>query len=383
MASENRRLLTNGEVFDGDGLLAGHAVLVADGRIEAVRPEAELQGVDADRTDLRGALLVPGFNDLQVNGGGGALFNLSPTVDSLRRIGRAHRRFGTTGFLPALITDDYDVMRQAAAAVDEAMAEGVPGVLGIHFEGPFLNPERSGAHDASRMRALDDEGFDILTSLKRGKTLVTLAPEVVGAEAVARLAGAGVVVSAGHTVADHGQARAALDAGLSGFTHLFNAMPPMQGRDPGVVGAALQDMNSWFSIIADGHHVHPAMVHLAVHAKVRGGAVLVTDAMPTVGSAETSFELHGKTVSSVGGVCVTPDGTLAGSDLDMISAVSNAAEFAGIDWFEAARMASLYPARALGLDTCLGRIAPGYRASFLVLDDSRNVREAWIDGHGG
>ena len=377
---KRRQLLVNGRVFDGDELLADHGVLLADGRVESVLPEAELQDADADRVDLSGALLIPGFNDLQVNGGGGVLFNQTPTVEGLRRIGAAHRQSGTTGFLPTLITDDYAVMREAAAAVDEAMAEGVPGVLGIHFEGPFLNPERRGVHRASHMKTLDEEGFDILTSLHRGKTLVTLAPEIAGTEMVARLAGAGVVVWAGHTAADYAQTRAALESGLSGFTHLFNSMPPALSRDPGIVGAAIEDGDSWFGIIADGHHVHPAMVSLALRAKVRGGAVLVTDAMPTVGSAETSFSLHGETVSSAGGFCANAEGTLAGSDLDMLSAVNNAAAFTGIDWFEAVRMASLYPAQALGLGDRLGRIASGYRANFLILDKSGKIADTWING---
>jgi len=198
--------------------------------------------------------------------------------------------------------------------------------------------------------------------------------------AIARLVEAGVIVSAGHSEASYEQVRRALKAGLSGFTHLFNAMPPMRSREPGIVGAALEDADSWFGIVADGHHVHPALVRLAVTAKNPGGAVLVTDAMPSVGSREKSFTLYGRTVRVENGRCTTREGTLAGSDLDMLSAVDKAREFCGVDWFEAARMASLYPARALGLDGVFGRIKPGYAASLLAVDEDRALVAGWIRG---
>lgn len=330
--------------------------------------------------DLGGGTLVPGFIDLQVNGGGGALFNAAPTVECLRIIASAHRQYGTIGFLPTLITDSYEVMRQAVAAVKQAIAEGVSGVLGIHLEGPFLNVERRGAHDARKFCTLDEEGFDIVTSLGVGKTLVTLAPELTTPEMIRRLVQEGVIVSAGHSAADYAQTCEALAAGVSGFTHLYNAMTPLQSREPGMVGAALEDDGSWFGIIADGYHMHPASFRVAVAAKKTGGAVLVTDAMPTVGSLEKSFELDGETIVARDGRVTNAAGTLVGSDLDMLSAVKNAAKFARIDWFEALRMATAYPARALGLDGELGAIRPGYRASLLALDDRRHIRASWIDG---
>jgi len=377
-----KQLLRPREVFDGDSLLDRRTVLIEDGVIAAVTPEAAAGPAPAgcEVLDFPDCTLVPGFIDLQVNGGGGLLFNEAPGVETLERIGSAHGRFGTTGFLPTLVTDGYEVMRRAVAAVNEAIAAGVPGVLGIHFEGPFLNPARKGVHDAALMRGLDDEGFEILTSLERGVTLVTLAPEIVSPAAIARLVEAGVIVSAGHSEASYEQVRRALKAGLSGFTHLFNAMPPMRSREPGIVGAALEDADSWFGIVADGHHVHPAMVRLAVTAKNPGGAVLVTDAMPSVGSREKSFTLYGRTVRVENGRCTTREGTLAGSDLDMLSAVDKAREFCGVDWFEAVRMASLYPARALGLDGVLGRIKPGYAASLLAVDEDRALVAGWIRG---
>ena len=215
----------------------GRAVLVEDGRIAAiVAPDALPAGTEIARVS---GSLVPGFIDTQVNGGGGVLFNDAPTVEGIAAIAAAHRRFGTTGLLPTLISDDLSVIRRAVAAVDATIEAGVPGILGIHIEGPFLNVERKGIHSADKIRVLDEEGFAALTGLRRGRTLVTLAPERTSPEMVRRLVDAGLVVSAGHTNATYEQAIAAMDAGLSGITHLFNAMSPLASRRPGVVGAAL------------------------------------------------------------------------------------------------------------------------------------------------
>lgn len=374
------RAIVHARLFDGERLLDDHAVILGKERIEQVLPSAALPAGMPIEADLNGHYLIPGFIDLQVNGGGGALFNGAPTADAIRAIGAAHRQYGVTGFLPTLISDSYAVMRRAVAAVDQAMAEGVPGVLGIHLEGPFLNVEKRGTHDAGKIRPLDQEGLAILTSLKRGRTLVTLAPERATAAMIRRLLEAGVIVWAGHSAADYRQTRAALAVGVSGFTHLFNAMTPLQSRAPGMVGAALEDPDSHFGIIADGHHMHPACFKIAVAAKPRGGAVLVTDAMPTVGAKDKSFVLNNETIHAVDGRLLNAAGSLAGSDLNMAAAVRNAAEFARIDWLEAARMASLYPARALGLADRLGSIKPGYRASLAALNDRRQVVQTWIDG---
>jgi N-acetylglucosamine-6-phosphate deacetylase len=360
--------------------LREHSVLIEDKRIVAVVEQQQLPSDITEIYDLNGGMLLPGFIDLQVNGGGGVLFNAAPTVESLRSIGAAHRQFGTTGFLPTLITDSFAVMRQAVAAVEQAIREGVPGVLGIHLEGPFLNPQRRGAHDAGKFCLLNQEGFEIVTSLAAGKTLVTLAPELTSAAMISRLVEHGVIVCAGHSAATYEQARDAIAAGVSGFTHLYNAMTPLQSREPGMVGAALADTHTWFGIIADGHHSHPAAFRIAVAAKQAGGAVLVTDAMPTVGSQGAAFELNGETLVARDGRIVNAAGKLAGSDLDMLSAVNNAAAFARLDWFEAVRMATAYPSRALGLDGELGAIKAGYRASLVALDGERRIRASWIDG---
>ena len=372
--------IVNGCIFDGESVREHKAVLIEGEHIVAVVDPEQVPADIGASYDLEGGTLIPGFIDLQVNGGGGVLFTAAPTVDSLRTIGAAHRQYGTTGFLPTLISTRFDVMREAVSAVAEAIAIGTPGVLGLHIEGPFLSPERKGVHDAGKFCQLDQTGLDILTSLQVGSTVVTLAPELTSPQMISRLVEEGVIVCGGHSGATYAQTRDALAQGLSGFTHLYNAMTPLQSREPGMVGAALEDDDSWFGIIADGHHIHPAAFSVAVAAKKRGGALLVTDAMPTVGSPDTSFILDGKTIVASEGRVTNAEGTLAGSDLTMLSAVNNAAEFARLDWFEAVRMASLYPARALGLERELGAIRPGFRASLLALDSAHRIRASWING---
>jgi N-acetylglucosamine-6-phosphate deacetylase len=317
---------------------------------------------------------------VQVNGGGGVLFNDSRDVDTIRRIGAAHRRFGTTGFLPTLISDELGVVRQAMRAVDEAIEDGVPGVLGIHVEGPFLNETRKGVHDASWFRELDESGFRLLTSLRRGRTLVTLAPEMTTPGFIDKLAAAGVIVCAGHTDATYEEIREALRHGLAGFTHLFNAMSQLTSRQPGAVGAALEHQDSWCGIIVDGQHVDPAVLRIALRCKRRDRFVLVTDAMPSVGTAQTRFNLQGREISVVGAACVDGEGVLAGSHMDMAGAVRNAVQMLGVGLPEAVRMASAHPAEFLGLGSELGRIAPGLRANLVLADDQLVVQETWIDG---
>lgn len=375
-----KKAIINTAVFTGEKLVEQHAVVIDGHRIHSVTPQHELcAGIEIDQ-DLGNGLLIPGFIDLQVNGGGGALFNDDPTVDGIRTIGEAHRRYGTTGFFPTLITDNFEVMRQAIAAVDQAITECVPGVSGIHLEGPFLNETYKGTHDSGQFRVIDEEGFEVITSLKNGKTLVTIAPELTTLETINRLANAGVIVCAGHSTCTYRQAREALAAGVTGFTHLFNAMTQLHGREPGMVGAALEDENSWFGIIADGEHCHPASFYAAIRAKKQGGAVLVTDAMPIVGSDKKSFELNGETIYAIGGRCTNAAGSLAGSDLDMMSAVNNAAEFARIDSFEAIRMASAYPAKATGTDDRFGYVKPGYSANLIAVGENGSPIKTWIDG---
>lgn len=375
-----KSVLRNGRVFDGEALHNGLAVVLDGDRIVDLLPEQDVDNSFENSWDLAGHILAPGLIDMQVNGGGGVMFTNAPTVATIQTMAAAHRRFGTTGFLPTLISSDFDTMQQALDAVRQAIAAGIAGVLGIHLEGPFLNADNRGIHDADKFCRLDEAAFELLTSLKTGCTLVTIAPELTTPAMISRLTSHGVIVSGGHSCANYDQTREALKAGMRGFTHLFNAMPPFTSRAPGMVGAALEDHQSWFGIIADGHHIHPATVAVAVAAKRKGGVVLVTDAMATVGSDNNKFELDGAEIKAVDGCCWTASGALAGSDLDMISAVRNVVRFTDLDSLEALRMASTYPAHALGLDDQLGFIRSGYKASFIELDDDLNMYRSWIDG---
>lgn len=369
--------LVNARVLSGDTLHDDVSVLLDGDTIAAVVAADDTRVADCtERVDLAGHYLLPGFIDVQVNGGGGVLFNDAPTVDAIRRIGAAHRRFGTTAFLPTLISDDAGRMRAAIDAVSQAIDAGVPGVLGIHLEGPYLAPARKGAHDAAQFRPLADAELELVCSLRNGVTVLTLAPDQVPPERVRELVARGVIVCIGHSAADYAQARAALDAGARGFTHLYNAMTPLQGREPGVVGAALEDAGSWCGLIVDGHHVHPAALRVALAAKPRGKAMLVTDAMPPVGSDDDTYVLAGATITCRDGRCVTADGVLAGSALDMASAVRNSVAWLDVDLAEAARMASTYPAGFLRLAD-RGRIAAGMRAELVALDGNLQVRRSW------
>jgi N-acetylglucosamine-6-phosphate deacetylase len=375
-----RTALVNARVLSGERIAAGQTVLLSDGRIEAIVSATDVRCRDAASIDLQGQILLPGFIDVQVNGGGGVLFNDDPSLESIRAIGAAHRRFGTTGFLPTLISDDLDTIGQAIAAVQASLDAHLPGVLGIHIEGPFLNWARRGVHDPKHLRRLDTGVISLLCSLRGGRTVLTLAPEMTTTDMIAQLAASGILISAGHSDANFTQTTDAIAHGVRGFTHLFNAMAPLAPRDPGIVGAALYDAATWCGIIVDGHHVDPVMLKLALRCKRHDRFMLVTDAMPAVGSPEPSFVLQGRTIHVVDGVCRDENGTLAGTGLDMATAVRNAVSLLGLDIAEAARMASEYPAAFLGLEQELGRIAPGYRANLALLDDDLRVTRTWIEG---
>jgi N-acetylglucosamine-6-phosphate deacetylase len=375
-----RRALVNGRILTPETIRDDRTVLLDEGCIEALvaNDDPRAQGVEQD--DLDGGLLVPGFIDTQVNGGGGVLFNESPDAASIRAIGAAHRRFGTTGFLPTLISDDLEVIGRAIEAVQAAIDADVPGVLGIHIEGPFLNRTRRGVHDEKHLRLLDSSVVSLLCSLKSGRTLLTLAPEMTTPELIQELSTHGVIVAAGHSNATYAQATEAIAYGLRGFTHLFNAMSPLAPREPGMVGAALYDEGTWCGIIVDGHHVDPVTLKLALRCKRHERFILVTDAMPAVGSAVDSFVLQGRTIRVVDGVCRDEDGTLAGTALDMAAAVRNAITLLDVTLEEALRMASQCPAQYLGLGQTLGKIAPGFRADLALLSDELRVTRTWIGG---
>ncbi|GGM82086.1 N-acetylglucosamine-6-phosphate deacetylase [Shewanella xiamenensis] len=364
------------QLFDGEAFHRDVPVTIEDGLIASLDTASGAKEIRYPGT------LVPGFIDVQVNGGGGALFNSSPTVACIETIRKAHARFGTTGFLPTLITDNVQVMAKAADAVALAVAQKSAGVLGVHFEGPHLSVPKKGVHPQGFIREITEAELAIFCRQDLGIRVVTLAPENVSPEVIRLLVASGVKVCLGHSNADYDTVVAALKAGATGFTHLYNAMSPLGSREPGVVGAAIESETAWCGLIVDGHHVHPAAARVALRAKPRGKVMLVTDAMPPVGlDDETSFELFGTQVLRVGDRLNAVTGELAGCVLDMASAVHNTVNMLGLPLGEALRMASLYPAEFLGIAESVGRLAVGQRADLVLLDNQHKVLANYIAGN--
>lgn len=378
MSASSRHAVAADHVFDGTVVHRHVAVVIEDGRVAAIVPRSELPPAMMVRALPAGAWLAPGFIDLQVNGGGDVLFNDTPTKETISTIAAAHRKFGTTAFLPTFISDTPEKTMNAIAAV-AALVDRDPSVLGIHLEGPFLSPEKPGVHDPRALRAPTGEDVQTLTRPRKGAMLVTLAPERVPAGFIRQLTAAGIRVSLGHSMATYDEARAAMAEGATGFTHLFNAMRPLASREGGLIAAALESPDAWFGMIVDGIHVDPAMLRLAL----RGAAhpMLVSDAMPPVGGVRQSFMLAGEEITVRDGRCVRADGALAGAMLDMSAAVRNGVRLLGLSLASALRLASSHPADFIGLGHVLGRLAPHYRADMVALDpDDVRVIETWVAG---
>jgi N-acetylglucosamine-6-phosphate deacetylase len=375
----DRHAVLADRVFDGRGWHTEAAVLIRHGRIVGLGTWGE---VSSDWLQTRlpaGVFLAPGFIDLQVNGGGGVLLNDQPTADGMRAIARAHRRYGTTACLPTLITDTHEQMRSAIAAARSI--GGRDGVLGLHLEGPFISPRRPGVHRPDRIAQPDASDLEELCELAgAGRSLVTLAPECVPAGFVRTLAASGVRISIGHSEASAADVMQAVADGATGVTHLFNAMPPLSARAPGIVGAAFAEQRLTAGLIVDGIHVDPVSVRAAFMAKGADRIALVTDAMPTVGTSLDHFELVGRTITLSDGRLTAEGGTLAGAHLDMASAVRNAVRLAQLPVEDALRAASLTPARFLGLDNERGALIPGARADLVALTPELMVVATWVEG---
>ena len=374
-----RTALIGAAILAVDGVHQGAALLINEGEIEAII-EQDAVPSGSELCHLDGGWLVPGFIDTQVNGGGGLLFNDRPDVETIAGIAAAHRRFGTTGLLPTLISDDAETIERAISAIDAAIAANVPGVLGIHIEGPFINRDRRGIHAERYVRELGQKEMSVLTRPTRGIRLVTLAPETVAPGTIAALRKAGILVAAGHSAADYETTLHALNEGLNGFTHLFNAMTPFASRAPGMVGAALEDRKTYFGLIVDGKHVHPAALRVALAARGIEGAMLVTDAMPTAGTDMSHFELQGRSIRVQDGTLLGEDGTLAGSSLTMDLALRNAMAMLDLDLADASRLASGNPASFLRMSGTRGSIKPGLAADIVHLDADYRVNRVWIGG---
>ncbi|MDF0496585.1 N-acetylglucosamine-6-phosphate deacetylase [Bradyrhizobium yuanmingense] len=365
-------------IFDGTDMRGPGSVRISQGRIESISFD---EAAPASIRLPRDAILAPGLIDIQVNGGGGVLLNDQPTEAGVRRIVEAHRKAGTTGCLPTLITDRSEVVERLAVAAQACL--DIPGVLGFHLEGPALNRSRKGIHPETEIRVPDRRDLAAIKSFgDRGRSIVTLAPECVPASMIDELVGAGLRVAAGHSDASAKQIRQAVGRGLLGVTHLFNAMSQLSAREPGVVGAALEEDRLFAGIICDGIHVKRAALRVAFRCKGRDRLMLVSDAMPLVGTDDRQFLLQGREITLHDGRLTGPDGTLAGAHLTMIEAVRNAVALIGIPLVDALIMASRTPAAFLGLGSELGRIAAGYRADFVAFNPSFEVVDTWIGGVG-
>lgn len=374
-------LIHGATIFDGAALRPG-SVLVEDDTIAAVLPaDATVPG--ARRQHLSGGILAPGFVDLQVNGGGGVMFNDAPEPETLVRIAEAHARLGALSILPTLITDTAETTRRAVAAVSRALAAGIPGIVGLHLEGPHLSQARKGAHDPALIRPMAAEDLGFLCDAARSLPVlkITIAPECVDNEQISKLADAGALISLGHTDAGHASCVAAVEAGARVVTHLFNAMSPLAVRDPGLVGAALGLGALSAGVIADGIHVHPATLRIALAAKAGPGALfLVSDAMATAGSEIDTFTLNGREIRRAAGRLTLADGTLAGADLDLAQAIRVLTRQVGATLVQALSMATSIPADVAGIGGDAGRLLPGRRADLVHLSPELHLSGVWRRG---
>jgi N-acetylglucosamine-6-phosphate deacetylase len=366
------------QMFDGKNIINNQAISFENNKV------ISFYSVKGAKEIKVSGLLAPGFIDVQVNGGGGYLFNHDTNLIALKAMVSAHSRFGSTGLLPTLITSDIETISTAANIIALAMKAQVAGIVGVHFEGPHISEPKKGIHSSEHIRPLTEQELDIYCRDDLGVKIVTLAPENVTTEQIKYLTAHNVKVCLGHSNASYEVTQAALAAGAIGFTHLFNAMSPLTSREPNMVGAALLDEHSWCGLILDSHHVHPATAKLAVRAKKNGKMMLVTDSMSTIGSSQQAFEFDGHKIQLSGDMLTSQTGQLAGSALDMITAVNNAQVMLDVSLEEALRMASLYPASFLGLTTENRQLAIGANADFTLLEYGNNsalhVSQTWIGG---
>ena len=362
------------------GWATNKTITARDGVITDIRDATtpELKHIEA-------GYLIPGFFDTQVNGGGGVLFNDKPCIQSIETMALAHLRYGTTAMLPTIITDNAQTMSKAADAIAQVLDSGTDSlkalIKGIHFEGPYLSKAKKGVHEEAYIRRPSDAELAILTRQDIGKVLITVAPETVDIGFIKELVSEGVIVSLGHTNADYEQIQGAIDAGATGFTHLYNAMSALTSREPGAVGAALLNENTYCGFIVDHYHLHPKSAELALKVKGASRAMLVTDAMAHAGSDVTRLPFFNTEIVREGNKLTTPDGTLAGSCLDMHSALVNTVTGCNITLAQASIMASNTPASFMGLSKLIGSIQLGMFADFVLLDKTHRLSQVWSQMH--
>ncbi|THD44367.1 MAG: N-acetylglucosamine-6-phosphate deacetylase [Bradyrhizobium sp.] len=371
------RIFTGARLFDGERFRDDSALVVEDDRVRAIVAHADRPG--GETVDLAGGVLAPGFVDWQVNGGGGALFNQAPDPQTIRRIVVSHRAYGTTALLPTVITDAPDALSAALAAAREAQAT-IPGALGVHVEGPFIDARRKGAHPAEWIRPLREADAAALIDARAGVMVVTLAPASASNEMIARLARAGIIVSIGHAEASAEEAQAAFDAGARAATHLYNAMSQLGHRSPGLVGAALANPRVYCGFIADGFHVHETAGRIALRAKGAERIALISDAMPSAAGGPKQYELHGRRVTQSGLKLTLEDGTLAGAAITMLDAIRYCVAHLGAPLGDALRMATLTPAQLLRIEASHGSLRPGARADLVHLGPDLELFGVWVGG---
>ncbi len=370
----------NGTIFTGHELVRDKSLLVEDGIIQNITAADKLP-TDVQIYDLGGGILAPGFIDIQVNGGCGLLFNDSPSLETIEELIRCHRINGTTMLFPTLISTDYVKMVSAYETVELALNNNMAGLGGLHFEGPYLNKSKKGIHDGNKIKDISPNELDtFISGFSGGKLIMTLAPEKVSSQFLEKMTAAGILLLAGHSDVNLEQALQAFNSGITGVTHLYNAMSQFGSREPGLVGAALLSKDCWCTIIVDGYHVHPATLKVSIAAKGAEKFILVTDGMPSSGSKLTEYYLGKTKIDVINGRCSSSDGTLAGSNLTMIDAVKNCVNLLHQPLETALAMASLHPAQFLGIAHQYGKIEAGFFADLVQLDQNLNVLNTWIKG---
>ena len=373
-----KQALIGAQLFSGKEFFDNRALLIDGENIIDVINEHDIPN-NFEIQKLNGGILSPGFIDLQVNGGGGKLFNNSPDKESLNAIIEAHQHFGTTSIMPTVISDSLNVLKRCATTISEEI-ESNKSLLGVHIEGPFFNVKYRGVHQKQYINTINSDYLNLFESLQDFPVMLTLAPECISIKQLKHLKSLGFKILAGHTDASYDQLEEAIKYGLDGFTHLFNAMGQISAREPSVVGSAFDFDETSASIIVDLHHVHPSLINLSFKQKPKGRLFFVSDSMATINHGEPSFELYDEVVSESNGRIINSDGKLAGSSITQIDAIKNAYQKCNIPLESAIAMATLYPAEYLGVSHYIGQLKPGHRADLAHFDSSFKVHNVWVSG---
>jgi N-acetylglucosamine-6-phosphate deacetylase len=373
-----KKALTEAKLFTGENFLENKALLIEDKYIAGIVDKANIPK-NFEIQKLNGGILSPGFIDLQVNGGGGKLFNNSPDKESLNTIIEAHQYFGSTSIMPTVISDSLNILQKCTETISNEINNN-HSLLGVHIEGPFFNAKYRGVHQKKYINTINASYLSLFEKLDEFPVMITLAPECISIKQLKYLKSLGFKILAGHTDASYDQLEEAIKYGLDGFTHLFNAMGQISAREPSVVGSAFDFDETSASIIVDLHHVHPSLINLSFKQKPKGKLFFVSDSMATINHAEPSFELYDELVSESNGRIINSEGKLAGSSITQIDAIKNAYQKCNIPLESAIAMATLYPAKYLGVSHYIGQLKKGHRADLAHFDSSFKVRNVWLSG---